>query len=120
MSKAPRVANKEARTWVINKRPFVGSNTFGVFYHYGRREADGSSESMLYVVCSYGRHWPLFVYDFKVNQWFANPDKYSVSTSKHYTQLHPNEPVNFMSKDMLVTMIELGGYAALVQQRLVA
>ena len=120
MSSAPRVANKDARAYVINKRPFKGSNTFGEFYHYGSREHDGSVTALLYVVFSYARHWPLFVYDFKVDQWFSNCDKYSPSTSKHHTQLSPHEATIPLSVEQMRHLINCGGYAQMTQRRLTA
>jgi hypothetical protein len=45
----------------------------------------------IYVVYSYGRHWPLFA-NWK-GVWFANEDKASRTTSKHYSQAHPHTVV---------------------------
>ena len=39
----------------------------------------------LYVVYSYGTHFPIYVYDHGVELWFGNVDKYSPTTSKHQT-----------------------------------
>jgi hypothetical protein len=41
------------------------------------------------VVYSYDRHWPLFIYEVRVDAWFENASKYGVTTSKHKTQSHP-------------------------------
>lgn len=73
--KPPRVANSNARKYVQQRKPFRGNNTYGACIEDR------------YVVYSYGEHWPLFVYD--DGRWFANSDRYSRSTSKHRTQLHP-------------------------------
>jgi hypothetical protein len=73
--KPPRVANQDARAHVQQRKPFQGNNTSGTY-------VDGR-----YVVYSYGVHWPLFVYD--NDRWFANSDRYSRTTSKHRSQLHP-------------------------------
>ena len=82
-----KVANSKARGAVQTLSPFTGSHTFG--------EWNGSA----YVVCSYGYHFPLFV--FKDGAWYENSDKYSVSTSKHRTQLHPlEETVKAATADM--------------------
>ena len=61
--KPPRVANKDARKCVQQRKPFRGNNTFGICV------------DNRYVVYSYGAHWPLFVYD--GGRWFANSDRYS-------------------------------------------
>lgn len=75
--KACRVANQDARSLVRNLTPFKGNNTAGVWRH-GH-----------YVVYSYGYHWPLFVCEYGSRQWYENASKYSISTSKHRSQLHP-------------------------------
>lgn len=41
----------------------------------------------IYVVFSYGYHWPLFI-NWK-GVWFANVSKWGPTTSKHYGQAHP-------------------------------
>ncbi len=72
----PRIANGNASAYVRARKPFLGSSTFGA-------DVEGR-----YVVCSYGSHWPLFIYD--NNQWFFNSTRYDGrTTNKHFTQLHP-------------------------------
>lgn len=73
--KPPRVANKDARAYVQQRKPFQGSNTYGACIEDR------------YVVYSFGAHFPLFVYD--DGRWFANSDRYSLTTTKHRGQLHP-------------------------------
>lgn len=70
-----RVSNNTAREQVNNKVNFDGSNTYG------------RNEGKKYVVYSYGYHFPIYVY--KRGKWYGNSQKYSVSTSKHQTQLRP-------------------------------
>lgn len=43
----------------------------------------------LYIVYSYGEHWPLLVFDRATGEWWANEDKYSATTSRHMTQCRP-------------------------------
>lgn len=43
----------------------------------------------LYVVYSYGEHWPLFVYEKVGGTWMVNEDKASRTTSKHKGQVWP-------------------------------
>jgi len=73
------IANKNARPYVQAHRPFQGSNTYAVWRDTPRR----------YVVYSYGIHWPLFIYDEAQGVWFENAAKFSRSTSRHRSQLHP-------------------------------
>lgn len=72
-----KTSNKKARDLVTNRIEFTGSNTFGTLFPNG-----------VYAVFSYGFHFPLFVFDGKV--WIENADRYSVTTSKHKSQLRPD------------------------------
>lgn len=74
-----RVANADARRYVQNREEFKGSNTHA--------EWRGHILPHRYVVYSYGEHWPLFIYE--DGKWYENADKYSRTTSKHRSQLHP-------------------------------
>jgi hypothetical protein len=74
--KTMKTSNGQCRKFVQERKPFKGNNLFS--------EQDGS----LYVVYSYGHHWPLFVCD-RNGLWYENADKYSVSTSKHKSQSNP-------------------------------
>jgi uncharacterized protein YqhQ len=79
----PKISNKTARGFVQVQAPFVGSNTFAEVI------------SGIYVVFSYGHHFPMFVC---VNgTWYENGDKFSPSTSKQQTQLHPLCPTEKLS-----------------------
>lgn len=37
----------------------------------------------LYIVYSYGKHFPIAVYNFDTKIWYINTDKYSTTTSRH-------------------------------------
>ena len=87
-----KTANFKARQYVQNRQTFTGNNTFGE--HVGNA----------YVVYSYGYHWPLFVY--VDGQWYENADRYSVSTSKHRSQLHPLCDTHLVRVNDLKDMIE--------------
>lgn len=56
-------------------------------FHNSNRQLYGRHERGLYVVYSYGEHWPLFIYDGA--QWLENSDRTSLTTSKHRGQAHP-------------------------------
>lgn len=62
---------------VYDRKPFKDTNKFA------RREGE------LYVVYSFGQHWPMFIHDGRTGQWFENEDRYSRTTSKHRTQCYP-------------------------------
>jgi len=59
----------------------------------------------LYVVYSYGPHWPLFVYDTTLNLWYENEDRASRTTSKHRSQTFPFATTELRSCGWLRTYI---------------
>lgn len=70
-------------------RPCVKAR--GAFQRYGSLYAEwrtASDGTRMYVVYSYGEHWPLFVcHD---GTWYENSERYSVTTSKHRSASHPH------------------------------
>lgn len=59
----------------------------------------------LFVVYSYGAHWPLFVYDAALSTWYENEDRASRTTSKHRSQTHPLTNTELRSCGWLRTYI---------------
>jgi len=78
----PKIANYQARGYVEEHRPFIANNIF----------AEWTDDDSRYVVYSYGKHWPLFIWDAQTQRWYANVSKYSVTTSKHRSTTHPHIP----------------------------
>ena len=77
-----KLANSNVRSAVQRRQEF--KNTNGTLF--GRWET-----RFLYVVYSYGEHFPLFLNDCSYGEsaWAVNTDKYSVTTSRHFSQAHP-------------------------------
>lgn len=86
-----KIANKDAHKYVATCQEFKGNNTFGVY----------ENGSMHYVVYSYGKHFPMYVYDDLINQWFGNYDKYSQTTSKHMSQCRPSDHWAYKEKGII-------------------
>ena len=108
LSGYPRIPNREAKTYVARRTPFMGSNLYAV--HQGD----------LYVVYSYGRHFPLAVYDSDTALWYGNSDKYSRSTARHKSHCgHPGE-ANPHTTSQLINIVMAGGYINAVDCRLAA
>jgi len=106
-----KIANRDARPYVQRRKDFKGSNIFSLRYSTAQ---DGE----WYVVCSYGRHFPMWIYTH--GQWFGNSDKYSVSTSKHQSQTRPvsdGTQIHWLDTDHMVYLADYG-YTALVTNRL--
>ena len=80
-------ANKDCAPYVTDRKEFKGSNLFGEWDYVSDWEKKRRSNTP-YVVYSYGRHFPIYIWLDGV--WYENTDKYSVSTSKHQTQARPD------------------------------
>lgn len=103
-----KIANRDARPYVAKCVEFDGSNLFARW------------EDNCYIVYSYGKHFPMFIC--AEGQWFANRDKYSRTTSKHYSQCFPytdkctTKPIMLPTHMML--LLATSGYTALISRRL--
>ena len=100
-----KVANAKCRDAVSRRLPFKGSNLWGEW-------VDG-----VYVVFSYGKHFPLWVYDAETEQWFGNADRYSVSTSKHRTQSQPLQATIKWFDTETMQRLRDGGYRRMATDR---
>lgn len=69
-----RTSNIRAKFYIQSTQEFKANNLFGIW------------EGDIYKIYSYGKHFPIYGYDRRINKWYKNIDKYSVSTSKHQTQ----------------------------------
>ena len=81
----------------------------------GRRLFEGNSvfsriTDNLYVVYSYGYHFPMYVYDYAIGKWIGNSDKYSTTTSRHQSKCNPNDVEFWLDTDELKHMIGKGGF----------
>ena len=88
-----KVSNKNARPLVESRSDFDGANTFA------------RNDDNLYIVYSYGYHWPMFIYSKANNMWYENISKYSSTTSKQTTQLRPNVKLNPLYCDQMKEII---------------
>jgi len=67
----------------------------------------------LYIVYSYGEHWPMYVYDDATATWIGNGEKYDQpTTNRHASLSKPNvEDIKYLNRDELDRLITLGGYS---------
>jgi hypothetical protein len=82
-----RISNANARGYVQRLKEFKANNLWSEWV--ADTNTQNQTEDARYVVYSYDRHWPLFIYEARIDAWFANASKYGVTTSKHKTQSHP-------------------------------
>lgn len=105
-----KIANRDARQYVQNRKPFEGSN----LYAKQRTLVTADDTVTWYTVYSYGEHYPMFIH---INgHWFANEDKYSPTTSKHRSQCHPHADTFPLSTRWMQVLAEQG-YVALAKMR---
>ena len=100
-TRTPQIANGDARKYVQERKLFRGNHTFGDWFEQG---IDGTKDIVKrYVVYSYRYDFPLFVWDGLSNTWFENTTKFSQTTSKHRSQLHPLcDTVKLCLEDLLI------------------
>jgi len=109
-----RIANNKARAYVEKLEEFQGSNMFGKWLKQGNgRDYDNE----LYVVYSYGSHFPMYIYDTKEQKWLGNSDKYSRSTTRQQSQARPSSIYAWYNTDQLKEVIWHGGLVESVMAR---
>ena len=102
-----RVSNNKARDYVNGHKEFQGSNTFAKWLEKGNGREDADK---LYVVYSYGSHFPMYVYDKEQGKWIGNKDKYSQSTTRHQSLLRPSQGVEvWLNTDEMKDVVWHGG-----------
>ncbi len=114
MTKPIKTNNREARKYVQAKQPFVANNIFAEWVKAGVGYSGTAGEN-IYAVYSYGKHFPMYAFIPSVNRWFANVDRYSITTSKHKGQAHPHETCTEVSRDFLRDVLDMGLGNAMVQ-----
>jgi hypothetical protein len=106
---AHKTTVSDCRRYVEDRKPFQTSNgqLFGMWCPSG-----------VYAVFSYGQHWPLFVWEPKTKQWFANMDKYGTTTSKHHSKAHPFSTSTYHLTCEQMKALVAHGYTQVVAWRL--
>tara|TARA_R110002110_G_C13154408_1_gene691092 strand:- start:40 stop:618 length:579 start_codon:yes stop_codon:yes gene_type:complete len=93
----PRISNREVKEYVNKREQFVTNN--GTI-------TSAISATGMYVVYSYGRHFPLYAYDEEKNQWYGNSDKYSQTTSCHQSHARPDGDIQWTDTETLRKLTE--------------
>jgi hypothetical protein len=105
-----RVNNGDMSGQVAYHNTFVNNNDTA----WGEHTHSGD----LYVVYSYGYHFPMYIYDYKAQQWFGNSDKYSSTTSRHQSQARPRHvDITYLDTSMMKLIINAGGYNQSILRR---
>ena len=104
----PKLANNQVRDAVDKRQLFTNTND--------TVHSDFTSPE-LYVVYSYGSHYPMYVYDNIARQWFGNETRSTPTTERHKTQARPDGDIRWVSTDYLRAMILAGSYVNHTAQR---
>ena len=107
---ANRITNREVAERVTRREPFQNSKGSCFAMH----ATVGGDD--IYVVYSYGSHWPLYVYSALAGRWFENQNRYSVTTTRHASQARPHAETTLLP---LVAIHKLAncGYTAIATAR---
>jgi len=109
-----RVANNKAREYVEKLEEFQGSNMQGKWLGLGN---DRTEPYKLYVVYSYGSHFPMYIYDAKEQKWLGNSDKYSRSTTRQQSHARPSSIYAWYNTDDMKEVIYHNGLVESVMAR---
>lgn len=103
MSKA-KISNCNARPHVQSLKEFKANNLWSEWVH----DVNTDTKDARYVVYSYDRHCPLFIYEARTDMWFENASKYGVTTSKHKTQSNPHTDTTPLHVDDMIKVANNG------------
>ena len=100
MSDFKNVAIKDVGKHIINRDTFqtpIHKGMRSMFSRMHHEDTNPENGASLYIVYSYGYHFPLVIYDFTCERWYMNMDKYSRTTSKHQFIIQQSFAKHYMS-----------------------
>jgi hypothetical protein len=109
MKKVKNVLNSNMRKYVSALIPFVNGNKT-VF-------AD-LKDNGIYVVYSYGYHYPMLIWEPVSKMWFVNEDKVSRTTSMHKSKARPYNIMSYNLRTQAMIELSYNGYASLANKRM--
>lgn len=101
--------NSDARALVMLREEFKGNNIFAC-----NRVAGGRK---MYIVYSWGEHWPMFIYDDESGVWYGTSTRRSQSTGTHTRKCEPNVTIRWMRSENLQA-IALRGIVGYVEHKI--
>lgn len=102
-----RIANTKAHQYTFERKPFHGSNLFGVYTLM-------DSEQEVYVVYSFDTHFPMYIHT--NGCWFENEDRFSRTTTKHLSQARPTSRTVKLSTRWMQRLAN-NGYQGIAKER---
>lgn len=102
-----RISNSKMHEYTTDYKAFRNNNDTV----YAKYEHHVGQDNDLYVVYSYGVHFPMYIYDTSIEQWFGNGDKYSPTTGRHKSLAKPDVGnMTMLPTEEMSRLIRLGGY----------
>ena len=105
------ITNREVIAYVADRLPFETKNKT-MYGQWQRRfkaqplEPEYASE--MFVVYSYGPHFPMYAYDKALGVWVGNKDRFSNTTSRHQSHAHPGTVNHWLSTDSMRELTNIG------------
>ncbi len=100
----PKINNCDATEYVDQHEVFNGAKN-----RNGDYTIFSENHIHLYIVYSYGYHFPMYIYDHNAQVWFGNQSRYSHTTSKHQSQARPTQPIDsWLSTDEMKSLVKHG------------
>lgn len=96
-----RPNNKDVGHYVKGRLEFQAHNMNGKWVSPNKRE-------WLYVVYSYGEHFPMYVYSQDSGDWFENGNRYSNTTTRHKSQARPTSNTIKVDTDTIREIVAFG------------
>lgn len=103
------VINTAMRKLVGSKTPFVNGNKT-CFAEY--------TSNGCYVVYSYGKHYPVLIWEPVTKMWFVNEDRNSRTTNRHKSLCRPYNTTMYDLSTTAMKRLSYEGYNYLVAQRI--
>ena len=97
-----RTTNRHADSLARLKLPFKGSNMYAEWKFPDLEEA-----APVYVVYSYGEHFPMYIWEPLEDVWFNTTDDSTPSTNKHRSAVYPGEHLS-VDLDIMNSIIAYG------------
>lgn len=114
--KPKRVNNKDMGRMATYRDEFINTNNTC----YGEW-ASHIFATNLYIVYSYGRHFPIYIWDDEALCWYGNSSKYSNTTTRHQNNARPTPQhgdIIWVETDRMLDIINSGGTVNFVARRM--
>lgn len=87
---------------------FEHPSVFGKWQNCWMAYPEVVNDRRVYVIYSYGHHFPMYVYDEESRQWLGNKSKYSRTTSTHQSKYRPSEVADWFDTAELKAILMYG------------